>query len=58
MTKAMSKEDFRLRYNIPKKTFIRCLRLIEKDMPPPYTKTSKILTPAQVAFLIRHLCAE
>ena len=58
MTKSMSKDEFRRRYNIPKGTFVRCLRLVEKDMPPPYTKTAKVLTPAQVAFLVRHLCAE
>jgi len=56
MDKAMSKEEFRQLYEIPRSTFVRCLRMVESDMPPPYTKTQKMLTPAQVKFLRERLC--
>lgn len=58
MEKAMSKYEFRQTYGIPASTFKQCLRLLENDMPPPYHKTQKMLTPAQVTFLKARLCAE
>ena len=53
-----SKEDFRLRYGIPKSTFRKYLRLAEPLMPKPYSKYQKFFTPAQTDFLITHLCLE
>lgn len=54
----IAKEDFRLRYGIPRGTFRRYLSLAEPQMPGQYSKYQKYLTPAQAAFLIRHLCLE
>ena len=54
----IAKEDFRLRYGIPRGTFRRYLRLAEPQMPQPYSKFQKYLSPAQANFLIRHLCLE
>lgn len=54
----IAKEDFRIRYGIPRGTFRRYLKLAEPLMPKPYSKYQKFFTPAQAQFLIRHLCLE
>ena len=54
----IAKEDFRIRYGIPRGTFRRYLKLAEPPMPKPYSKYDKFFTPAQAQFLIRHLCLE
>lgn len=54
----IAKEDFRLRYGIPRSTFRQYLRLAEPLMPKPYTKYQKFFTPAQADFLAQHLCLD
>ena len=57
-TTFISKDEFIRRYRIPPSTLRRYLRMLEHDMPKPYSKFQKFFTPAQADFLIRHLCLE
>lgn len=54
----MSKEEFRRVYGIPEETLRKYLRMVADQMPKPYSKYQKILSPAQVEFLVQHLDLE
>jgi len=53
----MTKKELRLMAGCTEKTFSRWLKRIEPDIPD-YRPTQRLLTPAQVKFIIGKLCLE